>query len=279
MAEPSRHAFVCGHPVAHSRSPLIHRYWLNRHRIDGSYTRVDVRPEDFARFVSDLPASRFAGGNVTIPHKEAAARLVSKRDESAEIVGAVNTLWLEDGEVRGGNTDAYGFAAYLDRRAPGWTAAGVATVIGAGGAARAVVHALKTRGFREIRVVNRTLTRAVELADRFGGVTAHEWNAIGELLSDTGLLVNTTALGMAGKPPLSLDLSPLPDSAIVDDIVYVPLKTELLTAAEERGLKAVDGVGMLIHQAVYGFERWFGVRPEVTDDLHAMLVADLEPVS
>lgn len=280
MAEKTLDAFVCGHPVSHSRSPLIHRYWLERYRINGSYERVDVAPEAFPGFVKNLPGSGFVGGNVTIPHKEAAARLVDSRDEAAEIIGAVNTLWLEEGAVCGGNTDAEGFAAHLDRRAPDWRAAGNATVLGAGGAARAVVHALRTCGFRDIRVVNRTFERAAGLADRFGrGVTAHSWKALDELLADSGLLVNTTALGMSGNPPLHVDLSSLPASAVVSDIVYVPLKTELLEAAEKRGLLAVDGLGMLLHQAVPGFKRWFGIVPEVTEELRAVVTADLDPVA
>lgn len=280
MVDIAPRAFVCGHPVAHSRSPAIHRHWLERHGIAGSYERVDLAPGDVARFIQDLPSSGFAGGNVTLPHKEAAAALVAARDEAAEMIGAVNTLWVADGAVHGTNTDAYGFAAWLDQRAPDWTQAGVATVLGAGGAARAVVHALKSRGLRDIRLVNRTPERARALADRFGdGVSAHAWAAAPELLGDTRLLVNTTALGMAGGQAVSLDpldLSPLPDTAIVDDIVYVPLKTPLLAAAESRGLRTVDGLGMLLHQAVPGFARWFGVRPDVDAGLHALLVADLE---
>jgi shikimate dehydrogenase len=280
MAEAGmKRAFVCGHPIAHSRSPKIHGYWLKTYGIAGSYEAIDVAPEDMAGFFATLRQKGFAGGNVTIPHKEAAFAAVARRDEAAEKIGAVNTLWFEDGLLCGGNTDAAGFAANLDEHAPGWAAAGPAVVLGAGGAARAVIQALKERGFTDIRVTNRTVSRAVELADRFGkGVTAHA-APTRELLGDAGLLINTTALGMAGKASadeLPADMDHLPDNAIVTDIVYVPLETPLLAAARARGLKTVDGLGMLLHQAVPGFERWFGRRPEVTQELRAMIVADME---
>jgi len=272
-------AFVCGHPIAHSRSPKIHGYWLRHYGIDGSYTAIDVTPADARRFFTTLAEQGLAGGNVTIPHKEAAFEAVSRRDDAAEAIGAVNTLWFERGQLVGGNTDAAGFAANLDEYAPGWEKTGSAVVLGAGGAARAVIHALKARGFGDIRVVNRTVARAVELADRFGeGVTAHPTSATDELLGDTGLLVNTTALGMAGKPGgevLPADPAALPRHAIVTDIVYVPLETPLLAAARARGLRTVDGLGMLLHQAVPGFERWFGRRPEVTPQLRDLIVADM----
>ncbi|RWG03692.1 shikimate dehydrogenase [Mesorhizobium sp.] len=272
-----KRAFVTGHPIAHSRSPKIHRYWLEEYGIDGSYQAIDVRPEDFAAFLKSLDENGYRGGNVTIPHKEAAFALVERRDEAAEAIGAVNTLWLEDGVLWGGNTDALGFAGNLDKHAPGWAANGPAVVLGAGGASRAVIHALKDRGLNDIRIVNRTLARAEELADRFGaGVSAHGAGAVGELLSDAGLLVNTTALGMHGNETLAADPAGLPGHAIVTDIVYVPLETPLLAAARARGLKTVDGLGMLLHQAVPGFERWFGKRPEVTPQLRRMIVADIE---
>ncbi|PBB31343.1 MULTISPECIES: shikimate dehydrogenase [unclassified Mesorhizobium] len=272
-----KRAFVTGHPIAHSRSPKIHRYWLEEYGIDGSYQAIDVRPEDFAAFLKSLGENGYRGGNVTIPHKEAAFALVERRDEAAEAIGAVNTLWLEDGVLWGGNTDALGFAGNLDEHAPGWAANGPAVVLGAGGASRAVIHALKDRGLNDIRIVNRTLARAEELADRFGaGVSAHGAGAVGELLSDAGLLVNTTALGMHGNEILAADPAGLPGHAIVTDIVYVPLETPLLAAARARGLKTVDGLGMLLHQAVPGFERWFGKRPQVTPQLRRMIVADIE---
>ncbi|WP_406873055.1 shikimate dehydrogenase [Aminobacter sp. P9b] len=270
-------AFVCGHPIAHSRSPLIHSHWLKSYGIDGSYTAIDVAPTDFAAFLSGLAAAGLRGGNVTIPHKEAAFAAVQRRDEAAEQIGAVNTLWFEDGVLWGGNTDAYGFAANLDYFAPGWAKGDVAVVLGAGGASRAIIHALKQRGFKDIRIVNRTVARAEQLADQFGtGVTAHPQAATLELLGDASLLVNTTALGMHGNEGLPADPATLPGHAIVTDIVYVPLETPLLTAAKARGLKTVDGLGMLLHQAVPGFERWFGKRPEVTAELRNLIVADMD---
>jgi shikimate dehydrogenase len=275
MAE--RRAFVTGHPIAHSRSPKIHGHWLSEYGIDGSYQALDVRPQDFASFLKSLGANGYRGGNVTIPHKEAAFALVERRDEAAEAIGAVNTLWFEDGVLWGGNTDGLGFAGNLDDYAPGWADNGAAVVLGAGGASRAVIHALKQRGIRDIRIVNRTLARAEELADRFGaGVSAHGAEAVSALLADAGLLINTTALGMHGNEGLAADPARLPGHAIVTDIVYVPLETPLLAAARARGLKTVDGLGMLLHQAVPGFERWFGRKPQVTADLRRMIVADIE---
>ncbi|BCG91952.1 shikimate dehydrogenase [Mesorhizobium sp. 131-2-1] len=275
MAE--KKAFVTGHPIAHSRSPKIHGHWLAKYGIDGTYQAIDVAPADFAAFLKGLWDNGFQGGNVTIPHKEAAFALVERRDEAAEAIGAVNTLWFEDDKLWGGNTDAHGFAANLDDYAPGWASNGPAVVLGAGGASRAVIHALKERGVSDIRIVNRTLARAEELSRRFGaGVSAHGADATGELLADAGLLVNTTALGMHGNEGLSADPAALPAHAIVTDIVYVPLETPLLAAARARGLWAVDGLGMLLHQAVPGFERWFGKRPEVTAELRRIIVADIE---
>ncbi|MBZ9975647.1 shikimate dehydrogenase [Mesorhizobium sp. BR-1-1-10] len=280
MAETSKKAFVTGHPIKHSRSPMIHGHWLAEHGIDGSYQAIDVAPENFAEFLAALQANGYRGGNVTIPHKEAAFAGVARRDHAADEIGAVNTLWFEDGTLWGGNTDGHGFAANLDDHAPGWAANGPAVVLGAGGAARAVIHALKARGLGDIRIVNRTLARAIELRDRFGaGVSAHPLAATGELLRDAGLLVNTTALGMQGNGDLAADPRGLPAHAVVNDIVYVPLETPLLAAARARGLKTVDGLGMLLNQAVPGFERWFGVRPKVTAELRALIVADLVPKS
>lgn len=270
-------AFVCGHPIAHSRSPKIHGYWLRQHGIAGSYEAVDIAPLDFAAFLRSLASHGFRGGNITIPHKEAAFALADCRDEAAEAIGAANTLWLEDGKLHASNTDAYGFAANLDARAPEWRRVRAAVVLGAGGSSRAVVHALKSRGTGDIRIVNRTLARAVELAHHFGdGVSAHETAALPELLPGAGLVVNTTSLGMKGAGDLPADPAFVAAGAIVTDIVYVPLETPFLAAARRHGLKTVDGLGMLLHQAVPGFERWFGVRPEVTPELRAMIVSDLD---
>lgn len=278
MAElAGRRAFVVGHPIAHSRSPLIHNHWLRRFDIHGCYERIDVAPGDFPAFLDELPKSGFAGGNVTIPHKEAAFRLAARHDEAAELIGAANTLWLVDGAVNATNTDAAGFAASLDAAAPGWRSSRAALVFGAGGAARAILHALREAGVRDIRIVNRTRARAQELADRFGdGITCHTEQEIGEIASGVGLVVNTTSLGMHGRGTPLDDLSMLPAHAIVSDIVYTPLVTPLLRAASERGLTTVDGLGMLLHQAVPGFELWYGRKPEVTPALRDLIVDDLE---
>ncbi|MGN6145233.1 MAG: shikimate dehydrogenase [Mesorhizobium sp.] len=278
MAEPVKKAFVIGHPIAHSRSPKIHGHWLAAHGIAGSYEAIDVAPADLAAFLAGLRKNGFSGGNVTLPHKQAAFSFIDHRDAAAEAIGAANTLWFEDGRLCGTNTDTHGFAANLDDRAPGWADRGAAVVLGAGGASRAVIYALKARGVNDIRIANRTLARAEELRDRFGaGITAHPLEAVPELLGDAGLLVNTTSVGMAGKGKEELPADPalLPSHAVVTDIVYVPLETPLLAAARARGLKTVDGLGMLLHQAVPGFERWFGIRPRVTPELRALIVADL----
>lgn len=272
-------AFVTGFPIKHSRSPLIHGFWLKEHGIEGSYEAIEVTPEDFAKFAGSLAKNGFVGGNVTIPHKEVAFAEVETRDEAAEAIGAVNTLWLENGKLCGGNTDAYGFAANLDALAPGWDKADTALVLGAGGAGRAIVHALQTRGFSRIAIVNRTLSRAEELAGHFGqGVSAHGWDAAQRLVKEAGLIVNTTSLGMSGHGEVEefpLDLTEAQNSAVATDIVYVPLKTPFLAKAEAAGLKTVDGLGMLLHQAVPGFERWFGKRPQVTEALRAHILVDL----
>ena len=269
-------AFIVGWPVAQSRSPLIHGHWLKLHGLAGSYERIAVPPEEIDDFLARLPASGLVGGNVTVPHKEAAFRIASERDEVALATGAVNTLWIEAGKLCATNTDAPGFLANLDDRAAGWDAdPGVAVVLGAGGAARAVVWGLLRRGFA-VRIVNRTLGRAEELAARFRvGASAHGFDELPRLLAEASLLVNTTSLGMVGKDDLAIDLGPLPDRALVTDAVYVPLVTPLLAAAEARGLRTVDGLGMLLHQAVGGFERWFGVRPTVTEELRALILADI----
>ncbi|MFS2325568.1 shikimate dehydrogenase [Brucella sp. H1_1004] len=273
-------AFVTGFPIKHSRSPLIHSFWLKEHGIEGSYEAIEVAPENFAEFASSLAKNGFAGGNVTIPHKEVAFATVESRDAAAVAIGAVNTLWFENGKLCGGNTDAYGFAANLDALAPGWDNADTALVLGAGGAGRAIVHALQTRGFSRIAIVNRTLSRAQELASHFGaGVSVHGWDAAQALVKDAGLIVNTTSLGMSGHGEATdfpLDLRAAQKSAVATDIVYIPLKTPFLASAEAAGLKTVDGLGMLLHQAVPGFERWFGKRPEVTEALRNHILDDMK---
>lgn len=276
MAEDTRRAFVCGFPLAHSRSPMIHRHWLREHALLGTYDPIEVPPEAFESFVSGLREQGFAGGNVTIPHKEEAFRLADRRTAEAEAIGAVNTLWFEGNTLVGGNTDAYGFAANLDERAPGWDTCDKAVVLGAGGASRAVIYALLQRGIRDIRLVNRTLSRTEALADHFGAaVTPVSWTDVDAQLDGAGLLVNTTSLGMKGAAGPDVDLARLPRQAVVTDIVYVPLQTALLQASSEQGLRTVDGLGMLLHQAAPGFERWFGQRPVVTPELRDLVVADM----
>lgn len=270
------HAFVAGYPIRHSRSPLIHGHWLKIHGLAGSYRAIEVAPDNFANFVTGMRQAGLVGGNITLPHKEAAFALADQLDAAAEEIGAVNTLWFRDGALWGGNTDAYGFAANLDAYSRGWDKGRVALVLGAGGASRAIVYALKQRGFSDIRIINRTLGRAQELADRFGkGVSAHSWTALPELTRDADLIVNTTSLGMEGKQALEIDLASAKLDALVTDIVYVPLETPLLHAARACGLKTADGLGMLLHQAVPGFEHWFGKRPEVTAELRDLVLADM----
>jgi shikimate dehydrogenase len=269
-------ACLIGWPAAHSRSPLIHRYWLRTLGIDGGYVIEAVPPDEFKDFVLRLSLRGFVGANVTIPHKEQALAL-SKPDARAKAVGAANTLWFENGELCSTNTDVEGFLDNLDASAPGWDRTEEALVLGAGGSARAVVFGLVERGIRTVHLANRTVARAQALADQFGaGVKPASWDEIAELLPRAGLLVNTTSLGMHGQPRLEIDLARLPDRAVVADLVYVPLQTELLAAARARGLKTADGLGMLLHQAVRGFELWFGRRPQVTAELRALVEADLK---
>jgi len=274
----ARAACLIGWPAAHSRSPLIHHYWLRTLGIEGGYNIEAVPPEGFAEFVLHLSTHGFVGANVTIPHKERALAL-SKPDARASAVGAANTLWYEGGELRSTNTDIEGFINNLDACAPGWDAAADALVLGAGGSSRAVVFGLIERGVKRVHLANRTVERARALADQLGAsVHPVSWDAIGDLLPRAGLLVNTTSLGMHGQPPLEVDVSLLPSHAVVADLVYVPLETPLLAAARARGLKTADGLGMLLHQAVRGFELWFGQRPEVTPELRALVEADLTRV-
>jgi shikimate dehydrogenase len=274
----ARAACLIGWPAAHSRSPLIHHYWLRTLGIEGGYNIEAVPPEGFAEFVLHLSAHGFVGANVTIPHKERALAL-SAPDARARAVGAANTLWYDGGELRSTNTDIEGFLHNLDAAAPGWDAAEEALVLGAGGSSRAVVFGLIERGIKRVHLANRTVDRARALADQFGAsVHSVAWDAIGDLLVEAGLLVNTTSLGMHGQPELAIDLSRLPSQAVVADLVYVPLETALLAAARARGLRTADGLGMLLHQAVHGFELWFGQRPQVTPELRELVEADLAKV-
>lgn len=277
MAEPR--AFVSGWPISHSRSPIIHRHWLKRMQLAGSYEPIAVPPEQAKDFFAGLAASGYAGGNVTLPNKEAAYAASARRDAAADAIGAVNTLWFEKGILTGGNTDSHGFAANLDERAPGWADAGRAIVLGAGGAARAVVHALVSRKIPEVLILNRTFARAADIAGLFGPtIGARPWQDAEALFSSADLVVNTTSLGMVGNDGQGAlpGLDAINASAIVTDIVYVPLMTPFLMAAKARGLKTADGLGMLLHQAAPGFEHWFGVRPVVTDELRALVIADME---
>ena len=271
----ARAACLIGWPAAHSRSPLIHHYWLRTLGIEGGYNIEAVPPEGFAEFVLHLSAHGFVGANVTIPHKERALAL-STPDARARAVGAANTLWYDGGELRSTNTDIEGFVNNLDACAPGWDAAEQALVLGAGGSSRAVVFGLIERGIKRVHLANRTIDRARALADQFGAsVHPVAWDAIADRLPEAGLLVNTTSLGMHGQPALEIDVSRLPSQAVVADLVYVPLETALLAAARARGLRTADGLGMLLHQAVRGFELWFGQRPQVTPELRALVEADL----
>jgi shikimate dehydrogenase len=273
-----RAACLIGWPAAHSRSPLIHHYWLRTLGIAGGYNIEAVPPEGFAEFVLHLSAHGFVGANVTIPHKERALAL-SVPDARARAVGAANTLWYDGAELRSTNTDIEGFISNLDAAAPGWDTAGDALVLGAGGSSRAVVFGLIERGITRVHLANRTIDRARALADQFGeSVHPVAWDAIADRLPDAGLLVNTTSLGMHGQPELAIDVSRLPPQAVVADLVYVPLQTALLAAAGARGLRTADGLGMLLHQAVRGFELWFGQRPQVTPELRALVEADLVKV-
>ncbi|HEU0062053.1 MAG TPA: shikimate dehydrogenase [Hyphomicrobiaceae bacterium] len=272
-------ACIIGWPVAHSRSPIIHGYWLRTYAISGSYGRQPVRPGEVGQFLASMPALGLAGCNVTLPHKEAAFAAAARKLPGARAVGAANTLWYEDGVLACDNTDGAGFMSHLAASAPGFKArdCGVASILGAGGAARAIVHAFLSAGVHEVRLFNRTRARADELAAFFGPrVQAYDWSRAMACSVDAGILVNATTLGMqGGGGRLEFDVAALNVSCVVADLVYVPLLTPLLAAAKARGLTTVDGLGMLMHQAVPGFEKWFGVRPQVTRELRELLVADL----
>ena len=255
---------------------MLHRHWLRSLGLRGSYEFQDVAPADLPRFIAGLRDNGFAGGNITVPHKVAAMPLLTRVDATAQAIGAVNTIWFEGDALVGANTDVAGFLANLDDRAPGWDLGGRdAVILGAGGAARAAAFGLLQRGFRA-HLVNRTFGTAEALARQFGGgATAHSMQALPDLMSQASLLVNTTSLGMLAKPDLNLDLAPLPRHAVVCDVVYVPLQTRLLHDADVRGHRVVDGLGMLLHQAVAGFARWFGATPVVTEELRSMVAADI----
>jgi shikimate dehydrogenase len=277
-------AGVMGWPVSHSLSPRLHGHWLARYEIDGSYEAIAVEPEALADALARLAEQGFRGVNLTVPHKEAALALVDTIDDTARRIGAINTIVVGDGgALTGSNTDAFGFIENLRDHVPEQVAAGWSgrpvTVLGAGGAARAVCTALLDCGVRDIRLVNRTAERAAALAESLPGLkqcaTIFAWADRTDALADTGLLVNTTLLGMTGQAPLELDLASLPGAATVNDIVYAPLETDLLAQARQRGNRAVDGLGMLLHQARPGFRAWFGVDPVVDDGLRQAVLAGL----
>jgi len=273
-----KRACVIGWPVEHSRSPAIHRYWLELYGIDGAYEKEAVRPEEFASFLGSLSDRGYAGANVTLPHKTKALRLATIADESARAIGAANTLWLDGtGRLNASNTDAYGFMTNLNQEAPHWNKGRAPVmVLGAGGAARAILYGLIAQGASRILLANRTRDRAEVLAGTFGpAVSVVDWDARNQALAGCGLLVNATSLGMSGKGPLDIEVEALPEDAVVADIVYSPLETPLLATARARRRQAVDGLGMLLYQAVPSFERWFGVRPQVTKELKAHVAATL----
>ena len=274
MAPPA--ACLIGWPAAHSRSPIIHKYWLKSLGIAGDYRIEAVKPDMFASFLGELAARGYVGANVTMPHKEQALAL-ARGDARARAVGAANTLWFEGGTLCATNTDVEGFVGNLDASAPGWDRmGGEALVLGAGGASRAVLFGLLERGVSKIYLANRTRDRAEALAQQYGQrVKPIDLSEVGKALSRAKLLVNTTSLGMKGQPPLDLDIGILPADAVVADLVSVPLHTPLLSAARTRGLKTADGLGMLLHQAVGGFALWFGKRPTVSAELRALVEADL----
>jgi shikimate dehydrogenase len=272
----ARLAGVMGWPVAHSRSPRLHGFWLAQHDIDGAYLPLPVHPQNLAAALRALPLLGFTGVNITLPHKAAALALVDRVSEEAQRIGAINTVVVAaDGLLEGSNTDGYGFLAHLKASAPAWRASdGPAVLLGAGGAARAIAVALLGAGVPELRLANRTARRTAELAAALGPrVEPIDWEQRSGALDGAALLVNSTTLGMAGQPPLKISVQRLPRPAVVYDIVYVPLETPLLAAARARGNIPVDGLGMLLHQALPGFAAWFGVTPEVTPELREFVLA------
>ena len=270
-------AGVIGWPIKHSRSPLIHSHWLAEHHVKGSYEKIAVAPDDLPAFINGLRENGYAGVNVTVPHKEAVMELADHITDEAAAIGAANTLWFEDEKLIAGNTDAYGFITHLKTSAPGWQANDPVMLLGAGGAARAIIYALLAEGAPRLYLTNRTTARAKALADEFGDrVAVIPWQEKQQPLATCGTLVNSTSLGMAGNAPLEIDLTNMPPGGLCYDIVYAPLETPLLRAAKQQRLIAIDGLGMLLHQAVPGFEKWFGPRPEVTPQLTRLIIDDLQ---
>jgi shikimate dehydrogenase len=273
----ARLAGIMGHPVGHSLSPRLHGHWLRRYGIDGAYLPLPVRPGDLEAALRALPKLGFRGCNLTIPHKQAAFRVVDRARAMATRLRAINTVFvMPDGELEGDNSDAFGFSQSLDAGVPGWRADGPATVLGAGGAARAVVAALLDAAVPSVRIANRTASHAGALADELGGpIEVVDWEERAGALEGASLLVNATSLGMGGQAPLELPLDRLPARGVVVDIVYTPLETPLLRVARQRGHRTVDGLGMLLHQGRLGFRHWFGVDPEVDDELRGVVLAGL----
>ena len=271
-------ACVVGYPARHSRSPMLHGYWIKRYGLDADYRAEEIPPGEIREFLTHLADHGYVGCNVTMPHKDVAFEL-SEPDERAIAVGAANTLWLENSRLRSTNTDIEGFLGALDAAAPGWDQrTSEAIVLGAGGAGRALVYGLIERGIGSIHLVNRTVEKSEAMRERFGErVIPATWSQLPELLAGAKLLANATSLGMHDQPPLEIDITGMADDAVVSDIVYVPLTTPLLAAAKARGLATSNGLDMLLHQAVRGFELWFGKRPEVTRELYDLLAADIEP--
>ena len=268
-------AGVIGHPIAHSKSPKLHGHWLKEHGLEGHYVPIDVAPENLEAVLRMMPKMGYVGANVTIPHKERALEIADQVTDRATLIGAANTLiFLEDGKILADNTDGYGFIQNLRNGAPDWDpTAGAAVVLGAGGAARAVLASLLDVGVPEILLSNRTRARAEQLRDDFGArIKVIEWVQAGNVMEDGATVVNTTSLGMTGKPELRVPLDGLNADAVVTDLVYTPLMTNFLETAQAKGCTTVDGLGMLLHQAVPGFERWFGPRPEVTDDVRQVML-------
>jgi shikimate dehydrogenase len=272
-------ACVIGWPIAHSRSPLIHGYWLKAYGIDGSYTRIPVEPQDLQAFIEGLQANGFAGCNVTMPHKEEVFRLVTVADEQTRRLGSLNTVYVENGTLYGKSTDGPGFLENLKSAIPALDLRNRKVVLlGAGGSAAAIAGHLLAEGVAELCIVNRSLARAQAIANRFGsGIRPASWDRRATELSEASLLVNTTSLGMAGQAPLDISLESLPSGAVVADIVYTPLVTDFLKAAEAAGHPIVTGLGMLLHQAVPGFQKWFGRRPVVTRELYDLTARDIDP--
>lgn len=271
-------ACVIGWPIEHSRSPAIHGFWLDLYKIDGSYTKRAVPPDTIEACLRSLQAEGYAGCNVTIPFKEEAFRLAGERDAAAHAIGAANTIWIEDGKLHASNTDAYGYMTYLAREAEDWSRRDApVSILGAGGAARAIVHGFLEAGVGEIRIFNRSMERAEALRRDFGSrLRVLPWEDRSRASTEASVLVNTTSVGLKGSGSLAMDFTDFHPECIVSDIVYVPLETGLIREARRHGLRTVDGLGMLLHQAVPGFEKWFGVRPGVTDELYDRIAADIE---